>query len=77
MVTATVLMALSWWQGYHPSLRLTLIPIVMLAEFGLAVAVGLAAAASLIVLSRDLKLTGAFPGPRSYGCTLRRRFSIP
>jgi lipopolysaccharide transport system permease protein len=54
LVSASVLVALSWWQGYSPSWRLFLMPLVMLAEYAVAVAMGLAAA-SLIVLYRDLK----------------------
>lgn len=54
LVTSGVLVGLSWWQGYHPSLRLILIPLIMMAEFGLALAAGIASA-SIVVLYRDLK----------------------
>jgi lipopolysaccharide transport system permease protein len=54
LVSGSVLIGVSWWQGYPPSWRLFLIPLVMLAGYAAAIAVGLAAA-SLTVLYRDLK----------------------
>ena len=54
LVSTGVLIVLSWWQGHTPSLRLILLPLVLLAEFALAVAIGVASA-SFTVLYRDLK----------------------
>ena len=59
IVSFTVLIGVSWWQGYSPSWRLILIPLVMVAAYLAAVAVGLAAS-SLTVLYRDLKPLIAF-----------------
>lgn len=54
LVSTTVLIGLSWWQGYAPTARLLLLPLVMLAEYAIAAAFGLAAA-SFTALHRDLK----------------------
>jgi lipopolysaccharide transport system permease protein len=54
LMSLVFLAAVSWWEGYHPSWRLILVPLVMLEGYAAAIAVGLAAA-SLTVLYRDLK----------------------